>query len=234
MADQPNQEQLKRYIPALSFGTVTNFLDQFKSPEQVPTHIDKSMFPSTMSGANQTALLSSLKFFGFISEDAKPQEVFYEFVSADKDRRASIWHGLLTTSYSFVLAHVDIERSTSAQVAECFRTQGISGDTVRKAVTFFLHATKTANMKVSSHVKAPRPTRATGGRRGRSADHSKQDTGSLNGGGSGGELNIHTARTDRTPYEMLIDILNARMTKEEQDAVWTLIRYMKAKEAESE
>jgi len=230
MAEASKQQTIKG-IPSLSFGTLTNFLDQFTSTDQIPTHIDKSMLPSTMSGANQAAVLSSLKFFGFTSEDNKPEQPFYDYAKATKEDRYRIWQSRIAASYGFLLDHVDIERTTSALVADRFRAQGISGDTVRKAVTFFLHAAKAGEVKVSTHVKAPRPVRSAA--RGKSANP-KPDGDSGDSGNNGKTTPPGRIGPRGTPYEMLIDILDARMSEDEQQAVWTLIRYLKNREVKSE
>jgi len=229
---QPNSEQIKKNIPSLSQATISNFLNAFKGTEQIPTHIDKSLL-SSHSGATQSAILNTLKFLGFISEDGKPQELFYEYVTADKDARPAVWRKLLTQHYDFLLNHVDIERTTSALVADRFRSQNISGDTVRKAVTFFLHAAKAANMKVSPHVKAPRLPGRLSGSRPRSQVRQEQAPADPNNGGGASKTGTNqNAHEDRPLSYQLVDILDGNMTREEQDAVWTLIRFLKAKEAE--
>lgn len=233
MNDQPNTESVKKNIPALSHATLSNFLDAFKGTEQIPTHIDKSLL-STQSGAIQSAILNTLKFLEFTTEDGKPSEMFYEYVATEKSERAAIWHKVLTKHYDFLLSHVDIERTTSALVADRFRTQNISGDTVRKAVTFFLHAAKAAGLKVSAHVKAPRlPGKLSGKSKGQGKqDQTAADNNSNTGGGRSSSTRTGGGSQDDRPLSyQLVDLLNAGMAEEEQDAVWTLIRYLKAKEA---
>ncbi len=231
MADKSNQETTAKGIPALSLGTLTNFVNNFKTVEQIPTHIDKSMFPGTMSGANQSALLSALRFLGFTAGDNKPLPLFEAYVNASPDDRPVIWRDCVMASYAFVFKHVDIERTTAAAVADRFRAQQISGDTVRKAVTFFLHAAKAGKIKISEHVKAPRPIR--GASRSKAGKTDSQGAGAKDAQHSGGGGQQQRQHIDRLPH-MLVDILNSKMTTEETEAVWTLIRYLKAQESGSE
>jgi hypothetical protein len=232
MADTSGSEAAKRTPPAFSFTTFCNFLESFK-PDTIPSHIDRSVMGS-MSGGNQAYLLGALRFFGLIDEHNVPTPVFVEFIHADKEGREKLWANMIRSRYGFLLEAVNIERTTTNIVQDKFRDQGINGDTIRKAITFFLHAAKAANMKISPHVKAPRPMsnpRAT--RNGGAKKDANSTTGSVE---------AHTPQppappareTERTPYEILIDILNANMTDEEQNAVWVLIRYLKNKEAQGE
>ena len=235
MSEDSKPEAGKRTPPAGSFATLTNFLEQFKK-SPVPSHIDRSVFPSSMSGANQ-ALQGTLKFFDLISSTNVPEPEFHELVAADKDENAALWNGLVKAKYAFVFDGLDIERTTSSIVIDRFRAQNISGDTIRKAITFFLHASKTAGIKISPHVKAPRPV-ATGTRGGKTkkTDHSTkatnlQHSNDDNGSGRGGKNG--DGHTGQTRYEMLIEILDANMSKEEQEAVWILIRYLKTQDAQA-
>ena len=230
MADESKPVSGTRTPPAGSFETLTNFIDQFKKTP-VPSQIDRSVFPSTMSGGNQSFILNSLKFLDLISSSDVPEPIFHEMVAADKDARMALWAQIVRSRYAFVFDGVDIERTTSSVVIEKFRKRNISGDTVRKAITFFLHAAKAGGVKISPHVKAPRPaptgTRprnkketAAGGRSTPPAE--TNNTGSNTG---------HSGVQGETPYEMLIRILDAEMQTEEQEAVWTLIRYLKKQDA---
>lgn len=227
MSDTTTPGAGKRPIPAFSFETFNNFLDEFPNP--MPSHIDRSVFPGTMSGGNRSYILSTLRFFDLIDDAGIPGEDFVALVAADKAARSPIWHRLITDKYRFLLDNVDIERTTASKVADAFRTQGIGGDTVRKAVTFFLHAAKAANLRVSPHVKAPRSHLT------RKPKAAASHNGMTDGRPAATYASPVVKRSaERTPYEILIDILTAEMTDEEQQAVWTLIRYLKKQDAQGE
>jgi hypothetical protein len=233
MPDVPTKEVSARKPPFLSFTTLANFLDQFVD-STVPSHIDKSIFPSSMSGGNQVYLQSALKYLGLVSDSNVPQPEFHALVAANEEDRARIWNEILHREYAFLLKDIEIDRATTRIVVDRFKEVGMGGDTIRKAMTFFLHAAKAAKMTVSPHVKAPRPVQPA---HPKTPKEKKVDTKTGDGAGAErGAKNDPRKTEEKTgnptdpPYQVLIKILNNDMTEEEQDAVWTLIRYLKKQE----
>jgi hypothetical protein len=196
-----------RKPPALSYKTLTNFLDSFQRRD-IPSHIDKSVLPSSMSGGNQSYLINALKFMGLVSENNTPQERFYRLARAEHSMRASILRDILLTSYGFILTDFDISNATTQTVVDKFKEQGLTGgDELRKAIIFFLNAAKDAEIRVSPLIKPLDLTKL--------------------------------AKTERTGKNLgakeltyqLTDLLEEEMNEEEENAVWTLIRYLKRKKA---
>lgn len=235
MSDIPIKEVSARKPPFLSFTTLTNFLDQFVD-STVPSHIDKSIFPTSMSGGNQVYLQNALKYLGLVSENNVPSDEFHALVAAKEQDKARIWSEILHREYAFLLKDIELDRATTRIVVDKFKEVGMGGDTIRKAMTFFLHAAKAAKMTVSPHIKAPRPVppahpkapKNTKGSEQKPAGSVAQQTVGIEsnngGGGTGG------SKPTDPPYQVLIKILSNDMMPEEQDAVWTLIRYLKKKE----
>lgn len=214
--------------PYFAYKTLKNYLDTFKSSEDMPSHIERGVMPAKMSGSNQVAVINALKFLGLISDDGVPQPDFYKYVQAEPKEREQIMRDVLTRAYSFLLEHVDIERATSRLVIDRFKAAGVSGDTIRKAIQFFQGAAKDVGMKVSSHIKAShsrsksqRSRKATSSTDLQLLDEDEED------------LEYYPV-IEKTPYQVLIDILSPDMEETEQDAVWTLIRYLKKQEAEAD
>lgn len=240
MSQNPsNGAEPKVRPPYISYKTFKKFLDSFASEEDIPRPIDRSVFPSSMSGGNQVGVMSALKFFGLISETGEPQEDFYAYVRADDISKKAVLFKIINRGYGFLLNAVDIERATTRSVIDKFKEVGMSGDTIRKAILFFQFAAKDAEMKISSHIKPYMGTRPTSVRpargRGRGAatgqpdeatDEEDEDTGR-------GQPPPPPA-VEKTPYQVLIDILSPDMDEDEQQAVWTLIRYLKTQEAAGE
>lgn len=221
-----------RKPPALSFKTLTNFLEQFQD-KSVPSHIDRSIFPSSMSGGNQAYLQGALKYLGLISEQNVPSEYFVRLTSTPKEEKGAIWREIVNRAYGFVLNDVDITRATTKIVVDRFKEQGISGDTVRKAITFFQHAGKEAGIKMSPHIK---PAAGPRNRPARTAKSNSKEKSDFSPAGSNSESSLTTLSApspsiSESPYQMLINILEMGMNDEEQAAVWTLIRYLKKREA---
>lgn len=212
--------------PRIAYKTLKNYLDTFKSVEDIPSHIERSVMPAKMSGGNQVAVINALKFFGWISEEGVPQPTFYKLVAAEPKEKQEVLRDAITSAYSFLLDHVDIERTTSRLVIERFKEAGLSGDTIRKSIQFFQGAAKDVGMKISPHIKA-------------SQSRPKTQRARKNTGTPDLEL-IEDDDVDsdvpyfiqKSPYEVLIEILSPDMQEDEQQAVWTLIRYLKKREQE--
>lgn len=222
-----------RKPPSLAYKTLTNFLEQFQS-SPIPSHIDRDFLPTSMSGATQASLISALKFLRLIGENGVPEDNLHNLVKATKDERVVIWRGIMTSAYDFLLSNVDIERTTTRIVSDKFKEQGISGDTIRKAMTFLIFAANDAGIKVSPHVK---PYHATGKSNVRTrkpeSKPEKDSQEETNGSGESDSFKPEVKRKpiSESPYQVLIDILNVDMDEEEQKAVWTLIRYLKKQDA---
>lgn len=125
-----------RKPPSLSFKTVNNYLESWND-KTIPSHIDRSVLPTSMSGGNQTYLQGALKFLGLVSENNVPEKLFHRLVETDKESKAAVWREIVTTAYDFLLQDLDIERATTRGVVDKFKEQGISGDSIRKAMIFF-------------------------------------------------------------------------------------------------
>lgn len=225
-----NETSNKKPPSSIAYKTVTNFLESFQD-SSIPSHIDRSVLPVSMSGGNQAYLVSALKFLGLISDSGVTNEKFHNLVKGDKEERKEVWREILMSSYDFLFKDFDIERATTSLVSSKFKEQGISGDSIRKAMTFFLFAAKEAELKVSPHIKPAsargktvRPRKAEA-KLPKDVKQKNGNTTTLNQPETKGEKVIEK----KLPYE-LIDILNPDMTKEEEEAVWTLIRYLKKQE----
>lgn len=220
--------------PYISYKTFKKFLDSFPDRESVPSHIDRSVLPSTMSGGNQVGVISALKFFGLISETGEPQENFYNYVEAveEGNEKARVLGNILHVGYEFLLDGLDIERATTSKVIEKFKEVGMSGDTIRKAILFFQFMAKDAKMKISPHIKPYMGTRITKPAKARvkGANVADDDGAEDDGEAASGQSTPRHPEPEKTPYQVLIDILSPDMEEDEQNAVWTLIRYLKRQE----
>lgn len=224
---QPTKAEQTVKPPYLSYKTLRNFLESLKA-SGVSGRIDRSIMPSSMSGANQVLVIAALKFLGLIDEVGIPQDNLHKIVELEKGERAQAYQQALRSAYSFLLKDLDIERATTRQVEERFKDIGLSTDTVRKAVNFFLLAAKDAEMKVSPHIKPYQGT--SGGQKTRNTAKNGQ---TQQGNETSSSKGVSASQsTTKATYQVLIDILSPDMRDDEQDAVWTLIRYLKKKEAE--
>ena len=144
------------YLPYRTLGTVIEGLGS-----GLPTRIDRSLFPG-QSGAVQGQIILALQYLDLISEDGTPTPTLEALAGADEEGHPQILEGILRQQYRFLFSDgFDLEKTTSAQLEERFRDQGLGGDTVRKGIAFFLQACEAANIPVSRHIKPRRQSSAS-------------------------------------------------------------------------
>ena len=146
--------------PYIGYST---FLSFFKglSGTGVPDVIDKSLLRN-MSGSNQSALVSALKWFGLLESNGKPAKNFHDLVAAI-DAPGPVLKRLVEHAYPFMTdSSINLERATGSQVEAKFKAFGLNGATVVKAMAFFLAACKAAGIAMSPHVKLPKAVRSAG------------------------------------------------------------------------
>lgn len=182
--------------PYASYASFRNFISQL-ADDGLPSRIDRSVM-SNMSGSAQSAILSSCKWLGLITEDGTPTTRMTALVkaSADDITYSDELQKLLLGSYSFLREDgFELEKATGAQVAEKFRDLfGIQGSTVNKCMSFFLQAAKDADIKVSKHVKPPPLSRTN--RKKRKAKLSSEETSF--------EVEQKPEASDRCPDDMAV------------------------------
>src|SRR5271157_160993 len=127
--------------PYLPFRT---FLSAIEALEQVvPKKIDRTIWRS-QSGIAQTQILMALRFFDLVDDEDHPKELLYELV-AKKENRAEQFVRLLNFSYTALLDH-DLTKMTPKMVEDEMERYNVTGETKRKAVTFFLRMAKFSGM----------------------------------------------------------------------------------------
>lgn len=164
MKTNKEKEIIKKAIPPyLPYRTLLNFLERLKVG--LPNRIDRSIMPS-MSGAIQSQLLNTLEYLHLINPGTgAPTEKLTELIHSEGAERQRLFKEILMTSYSFLFTEdFNLQRATSNELQECFTKTGVSGDTTRKCLAFFLKATKDAGIKLSPYIKKQRgpKSKATG------------------------------------------------------------------------
>jgi hypothetical protein len=98
----------------------------------------------------------------------EPNKLFEDYVMASDEERKPMLASILRKSYSFLFdtADFDITRATQAQMTDLFRSRGVSGSTLVRAVSLFNAAAKEAGITVSpSAAKTPTRVRTPGAAR---------------------------------------------------------------------
>lgn len=139
-----------------SFKTLSAFFNARRDDDHITDVVDRSLMTS-FSGSSQHELISGLKFLKMINDKGEPLPIYAQYVKADDDARKVLLAQILRAAYPFVFSSptYNLERATTATTADAFRTQGINGSTLSRAVAFFLAAAKQAGIKVSPNIKAP-------------------------------------------------------------------------------
>lgn len=148
--------------PYLSWSTFEGILDQLKATG-IPDKIDRSVLVGK-SGGDQSQFLRACRVFGLMDEETEqPTERMRELVTAED--RGPLLGEILRESYPNVVALGN--GATQQMLEEKFREFGIEGDTVRKAIAFYLNAAKQTDIELSPRFKTTRP--GAGGRRKRAS-----------------------------------------------------------------
>lgn len=159
MTDQTPAAPKPVSFPYTSWKSVLNVADRFKE-SGLPPRIDRSVLGG--SEGQKTQIIAALRFFGWIKENGDVTEAFIRFVNAtDKDRH-QLMKETLAKHYPKATELASVN-ATTRQLEETFT--GIGGDTLRKAVAFYLHAAKYAGHPVSKHFKVPSFIARTNGSR---------------------------------------------------------------------
>ncbi len=133
--------------PYLAWTAWTNFLD--KVGLAAPSIVDRGYVGG--SGGHQSSVLGALRFFGLIDEQNRPTETL-ERLGGEPDARPLILKGLIGHAYGDALELG--MRATQSQLEIWFRGRGLTGDTMRKGISFLLRAAAFADVQVSPHWKA--------------------------------------------------------------------------------
>jgi hypothetical protein len=167
MATETKKPEMPPYI---AFSTFMSFIKGL-GETGVPSRIDKSLVRN-MSGSNQSSLLAALKWFKLMDDAGQHGEALDKLVKASADP-GPVLRELLPGAYAFMAdGSIDLARATGAQIEEKFRAYGISGETVVKAMSFFIAACKEAGMPLSSHIKLPKVVRPNGAAKAKKARQS--------------------------------------------------------------
>lgn len=171
--------------PYTSFRTLLNLLTRFEESAAVPPQIDRSVLGG--SEGQKTQVLAALKFFGLIDGSGIVQPLFERLALNLKDRPKLI-RELLAEHYPDATALAE-EHATTQQLEHTF--QPLTGQTLRKAIAFYLHAAQFAKHPLSQHFKIPRS-------RGQSKNRKPK--------ASGGKKRVKVTHTAEEPSSTIEDV----------------------------
>jgi hypothetical protein len=208
------------YIPARSF---TGFLQGLGV--HLPSRIDRSVLGS-YAGSVQTMLITTLRYFDLIDEHGAPKETLQQLVKAEGAERQRALQQMIRKGYPFLFSSdgFDLGRATPAQIRERFEQAGASGETGAKSISFFAAMAKDAGITLTPTLKT-RERRANGKRTPKAKSDKKS---------AASTPQPPPATPSQTPFVVLYNLLDPKaMDEAEQQAVWTLLQYLKKQESES-
>src|SRR6266571_880195 len=151
MAENTNTEAAQPSAPPyISFRTLLNLIERM-ADQGVPRRIDRS-FLTGLSGGYQTQVMAALRFLGLMSEDGDVQPALLDLINQPKVRK-DLMGQILRARYAEAV-QLGEQNATQAELEAEFKKSGISGATLRKAVAFYLHAARFADIPVSPFFSA--------------------------------------------------------------------------------
>lgn len=139
--------------PYMSYRGFKGFLEKFAEPNGLPARLDKSYFNGA-SGSLVAQVRGTLKYFDLIDDAYEPTDMLREIINAAEADQRDFLKMIFEEKYADALALN--KNATAGQLAEVFRTRGISGATVQKAISFFLSMAEDVGVEVSSHFRTGR------------------------------------------------------------------------------
>lgn len=141
--------------PHMAFATLSNFITDLAS-RPLPPQIDRMMLRGK-SGTAQSDLLTALTTFGLIGEQQRVQPKLEALATTDPEHRKAEFGKLVREFYPEAVKLSEIN-GTHQQLQDLFKEKfGFdSADTRRKAITFFLHAARAADLPISAYFPSTR------------------------------------------------------------------------------
>lgn len=136
--------------PYVSFRTIVTVLDKLKV-DTIPQRLDRSYWGAFLSGGTGAQVVSALRFLGLADDEDRPTARLDELVN--QEDRSILMGAILRERYEPVLRGLDLTRTTMGLINGAFTdAYKLEGATLRKAVTFFIHAAQFAKMPLSNFI----------------------------------------------------------------------------------
>jgi len=146
--------------PYGSFGVFKAAIDQLAQSTVPSGAIDRRVLDQ-LSGADYGALMSGLKFLGYVDSERRATPAYRELVqvSTDPAKFRQFFLPTLNEKYKPIIGSLDIESGTAAELEKAFRDNGgvPSGQMLTKTVRFFVKAMQECGVEVSPHITKAKP-----------------------------------------------------------------------------
>jgi len=216
-----SEEAKKNAPPYTAFQTLKTLTGSLKQ-HGLPPRIDKSIM-TNFSGAVAAQLMTALRFLNLIDDSEKPTALFVALKDAHgTDQWPTALRGVLKTAYAPIFK-IDLATATPNLLYETFTEAfAAEGETLRKAVTFFLNAAEDAEVTISPYIKKHKKPRQTPAKpRAQKSKKSKPAREEY----EGNVREIHMQ--GMSEKDILLGMLDTNaMDQKEQEAIWTLLKYL--------
>ena len=143
--------------PYSGFGTFLTTLDHYGAVG-IPNLIDRNTLPPTLSGSSRYEILGTLKFFGLVDDDGKPNSDLLSRL-IDGDTRRDTLVALLKEHYAGLFA-LPLATAGPGEISRWFAANS-TPSTADRARAFFLSAAK--QMGIPLHTMVAKGTRSVTG-----------------------------------------------------------------------
>lgn len=235
MADGSETERSKGATPPyIAFQTIKTILKDFKE-HGMPGRIDRSVL-TNFSGAVIGQVLPALKFLGLTNNDGEPTNWLVELKDAyGTDQWGGALEKVLRHAYG-PLFTLNLQTATPSQFNERFKAAYPGTDDVqRKCMTFFLNAVRDTSVVVSPYImKNKKPRNGTPKKRASRPQQERTASGGRGGDPTADAPPPPPAQQQMSPYDVLMKVIYnpTTMKPEEEQAVFTLIRYLRTQETQ--
>lgn len=146
-----NSEDRRPLPPYIPFKTLTGFIQKLKDTA-VPPRVDSSLMRS-YSGSVARQLVAAMKWLSLVDDNGYTKEMLTRLVAS---YGTDGWHDefgvVISDAYSSVIGDLDLDKTTSAMLAEKFRAFGAEGQVLQKCITFYLAAMRNVGWQISPHL----------------------------------------------------------------------------------
>jgi hypothetical protein len=168
--------------PYVSWGTLENLWERLDK-DGLPPKIDRSILGG--SEGYKTQMLAGLKWLGLIDPDGKVTPRMEQFID-EPARRQELVAQLFREKYA---KQIELGENNASQRDLELSFQPLTGNTARKAVSFYLKGAKFADLPLSSYFITPRVRKPNTGTK-RTAVGKKGKKGAANEDSSSVEINL--------------------------------------------
>jgi len=169
-AEQIDKEVESINAPAayVAFRTFLGAIDALQ--HGLPKKLDRTIWRN-QSGVVQSQIMMAFRFFGLVDSEDRPTPALQRLVDHPQ-KRPEHMSALLLHSYRDLIDH-DLTKMSPKMLEQAMEQYNVSGDTRRKAITFFLQAAKFAELPMhpllsaqirSTPTKRRKKTREVAGR----------------------------------------------------------------------